>query len=174
MEAQAASKPGCSRKLFVGLVAGALFLMGVGITILVLATGPGKAPPHPFDSFTRADEIGEKVFSGKGDSTYFDHIWILSSPDLNAWWEPNGMRAEAELIVDSDNPELIHDAVSTAGSGAATDNQVRTLKEGRIYHVLLFNTRRAEYVHLRFSYRSEQKDGSVVFQGVTASTARPL
>lgn len=77
------------------------------------------------------------------------------------------MRAEADLIVDSSNPELIQDAISVAGAPGDNQNHVRLLSEGRIYHVLLFRTKEHSYAHLRFSYRSSQADGSITFSEVT-------
>ncbi len=81
------------------------------------------------------------------------------------------MRAESKLLVDSDDQEMIRSILACAGSSGtgilATGDHVRTLPKGRIYHVLLFNRARRVYAHLRFSYRSEQSDGSTAFFLVT-------
>jgi len=142
-----------------GTVIGA---MVVAILLFVIFSGPGKAPAHPFDDFTMDGEACIAAFDGK-DTLGFDHIWVLRSPDLQAWWGPNGMRADAELILDSDDRRLISELLGTVGASSKSPNHVRTLSQGIIYHVLLFSPARSAYAHLRFDYRSEQRDGSTTF-----------
>jgi hypothetical protein len=134
--------------------------------VITIMSRPGKAPPHVFDTFRRDPEACYNAFNGR-NSPPFSHIWILRSPDLNAWWDPNVLRAEAELILDSDDQEVIKEVLSQNGSSVDTANHVRTLPKGRIYHVLLFNKPMRIYAHLRYSYRSEQADGSTMFFLVT-------
>jgi len=145
---------------------GLLVLIGIAIVALIAFSGAGNAPAHRFDSFSRNPDACIGAFDGRNAST-FTHIWVLHSPDLKAWWGPNGMRADADLILDSDDSEIIKAVIDHAGSTSRSPNHVRTLSTGRIYHVLLFDEPRRIYAHLRFAYRSEQANGSTVFSLVT-------
>lgn len=133
---------------------------------LIAFSGPGKAPAHRFDSFHRDPDACINAFDGR-DAKAFTHIWVLRSPDLKSWWAPNGLRADADLILDSEDPEIIQAVLAHTKASAGVSNHVRTLSQGRIFHVLLFNEPRRTYAHLRFSYRSKQADGSTVFMLVT-------
>lgn len=145
----------------------------LAIVCLLLLSGPDKAPAHPFDNYRRTPRADGSALFGPGSSyaghgphnVDFDHIWILRSPDLQAWWGPNGTRAEAELILDSKDPGIIREILDlTAAPEGAFPEGTRTLPEGRIYHVLLFSTTEEIYGHLRFEYRCGQEDGSIMFQ----------
>lgn len=141
---------------------GILALLGVVIIALPLFSGPGTAPPHKFDWFRLEPDACINAFDGRGGSD-FSHIWILRSPDLEAWWDPNGLRAEADLILDSADRKVIKELLACTSVDSQLHNSVRTLREGRIYHVLLFNEDREIYAHLKFEYRSEQRDGTTAF-----------
>ena len=143
-----------------------LTLIGIAIVLVIVYSNPGKASAHRFDSFKMSPEACINAFNGQGGSA-FTHIWILSSPDLKAWWGPNGIRADADLVLDSDDSEVIEAVLAHTGRSSGSPNHVRSLSKGRIYHVLLFDELRGVYAHLRFSYRSEQVDGSIVFKVVT-------
>ena len=150
---------------------GIIAILAIAVVALVLATRPGQAPPHRLDGYRMNAGACLEAFEGR-NSIRFDHIWILKSPDLQAWWGPNAMRAEAKLLLDSDDREIIQDIVACAGSAGtgilASGDHGRTRAKGRIYHVLLFDHARREYAHLRFSCRSKQADGTTVFSLITA------
>ena len=145
---------------------GILGFIGLALALFVIFSGPGSAPPHPFDTFQMDGEACYAAFNGKSPSG-FDHIWVLKSQDLKAWWGPNGMRAEAEMLIDSGDPKIINEVLAVAGSASASPNHVQTLSKGRIYHILLFNKSRSTYAHLRFEYRSKQRNGETTFYLVT-------
>jgi hypothetical protein len=74
------------------------------------------------------------------------------------------MRAEADLILDTNDPQIIGELLDvTTSDGRLDERQKRTLRDGRIYHALLFNTSKKSYAHLRFEYRSQLKNGTTEF-----------
>ena len=153
---------------------GLLVLFVLAVVALIIFSEPGHAPAHKFDSFRKNPASCIKAFDGRGDGG-FTHIWILRSPDMTAWWDPNGLRAEAEFILDSDDPAIIRSLLSCCDTPSSLPNHVRTLREGRVYHVLLFNETRQDYAHLKLEYRSQQSDGSTTFALVTDfDGARPV
>jgi hypothetical protein len=154
-----------ARGAFIGC-GGVLALLGIAIIGLTVLSGPSEAPPHKYDSFRKDPDACIAAFDGRR-SPAFSHIWVLHSPDLEAWWGPNGLRAEAEMILDSADQEVIGELLTHSGATSRSPNHARTLPEGRIYHVLLFNESQRVYAHLRFSYRSEQSDGTTTFNLVT-------
>lgn len=143
-----------------------LALLGIALLALMALSGPGEAPPHEFDSFRMDPDACMAAFDGR-NAPGFSHIRVLHSPDLKAWWSPNGLRAEADLVLDSADPEVIRELLAHTGASPRSPLHTRTLREGRIYHVLLFSESQKTYAHLRFSYRSQQSDGTTVFKLVT-------
>ncbi|BDS07409.1 hypothetical protein NT6N_24490 [Oceaniferula spumae] len=156
---------GSTKNLWLAILGGIAFLI-IAIIAFALLSNPGKAPRHKFDSFKIDYESCINAFEGKRTKE-FTHMWVLHSSDLKAWWDPNGMRAEADLILDTPDQYAIGTLLSHARQSHRSPNHVRTLSSGRIYHVLLFNENRHTYAHLRFAYRSEQADGTTVFSLVT-------
>jgi len=148
-------------------------LSGLTIFSFISCSDPSGAPAHKFDAFRLDADSCTKAFQGQSIAS-FTHIWVLSSPNLKAWWNPNGMRAEAKLILDSSDPKFINALLSSNASANRSPNHVRTLPSGRIYHVLLFNELRKTYAHIRYSYRSKQADGSTVFNLVSGSPSNSV
>ncbi len=55
---------------------GILGFFGLALAIFAVFSGPGSAPPHPYDTFRMDGEACDAAFRGK--SSYgFDHIWVL-------------------------------------------------------------------------------------------------
>lgn len=127
-----------------------LVLLLAALVIRIAWTEPGTAPRHAFDLYRPDPQLSSDAFDGK-DYDEFDHVWILRSPDLKAWWHPNGMRAEADLIMDSADLEIIREILKISGSEQPLEYPGPVSGEG-YYHVLLFNQKKQKYAHLRYQF----------------------